>query len=39
MREGELTGALTPEDYTEEKLLKLAMVNTVPHAKATATSN
>ncbi|MGV2103798.1 sugar ABC transporter ATP-binding protein [Rhizobium sp. 21-4511-3d] len=39
MREGELTGALTPEDYTEEKLLKLAMVNAVPHAKATATSN
>jgi ribose transport system ATP-binding protein len=39
MREGELTGSLAPEDYTEEKLLKLAMVNTAPHAKATATSN
>jgi ribose transport system ATP-binding protein len=39
MREGELTGSLAPEDYTEEKLLKLAMVNTAPQAKATATSN
>ncbi|NRP74628.1 Galactose/methyl galactoside import ATP-binding protein MglA [Ensifer psoraleae] len=29
MREGEITGELGPEDYTEENLLKLAMVNTV----------
>jgi ribose transport system ATP-binding protein len=28
MREGELTGSLQPEDYTEEKLLKLAMAST-----------
>ncbi|MDX3927762.1 MAG: sugar ABC transporter ATP-binding protein [Shinella sp.] len=34
MREGELTGTLTPEDYTEEKLLKLAMVS--PAAPAAA---
>lgn len=27
MREGEITGELGPEDYTEEKLLKLAMVS------------
>ncbi len=27
MREGEITGVLGPEDYTEEKLLKLAMVS------------
>jgi len=39
MREGELTGALDPQDYTEEKLLKLAMVNTVSQAEAIATSN
>ncbi|MBB4440100.1 MULTISPECIES: sugar ABC transporter ATP-binding protein [Rhizobium] len=39
MREGELTGSLHPEDYTEEKLLKLAMVNTVSQAEAIATSN
>ncbi|MBY5391950.1 sugar ABC transporter ATP-binding protein [Rhizobium leguminosarum] len=39
MREGELTGSLNPEDYTEEKLLKLAMVNTVSQAEAIATSN
>ncbi len=39
MREGELTGSLDPQDYTEEKLLKLAMVNTVSQAEAIATSN
>lgn len=39
MREGELTGSLDPENYTEEKLLKLAMVNTVTQAEAIATSN
>ncbi|MBB3977604.1 ribose transport system ATP-binding protein [Rhizobium azooxidifex] len=27
MREGQLTGSLEPADYTEEKLLRLAMVN------------
>ncbi|WP_411034034.1 sugar ABC transporter ATP-binding protein [Shinella sp. BYT-45] len=27
MREGRITGALGPQDYTEEKLLKLAMVS------------
>ncbi len=39
MREGELTGSLDPGDYTEENLLKLAMVNTVPQAEAIATRN
>lgn len=34
MREGELTGSLAPEDYTEEKLLKLAMVNAAAQADA-----
>ena len=28
MREGHLTGSLEPQDYSEEKLLKLAMVST-----------
>lgn len=37
MREGELTGLLEPADYTEEKLLKLAMVNTIGQAEAIAT--
>jgi len=37
MREGELTGSLEPGDYTEEKLLKLAMVNTMSQAEAIAT--
>ena len=27
MREGEITGVLAPDDFTEEKLLKLAMAN------------
>jgi ribose transport system ATP-binding protein len=30
MREGTLTGTLRPDDYTEEKLLKLAMVSADP---------
>lgn len=30
MRQGELTGTLDPADYSEEKLLKLAMVATTP---------
>jgi ribose transport system ATP-binding protein len=34
MREGELTGALEPADYTEEKLLKLAMVQADPLTEA-----
>ncbi|MEA3533897.1 sugar ABC transporter ATP-binding protein [Rhizobium sp. CC-YZS058] len=36
MREGELTGALEPADYTEEKLLKLAMVQADPLTEAAA---
>lgn len=28
MREGAVTGSLQPEEYSEENLLKLAMVNT-----------
>ena len=34
MREGELTGALQPEDYTEEKLLKLAMASSARSPEA-----
>ena len=37
MREGQLTGSLEPEDYTEEKLLKLAMV--APKAQPQTVSN
>ncbi|MBD8556112.1 sugar ABC transporter ATP-binding protein [Rhizobium sp. CFBP 8762] len=37
MREGELAGELQPDDYTEEKLLKLAMASTArPPVAATA---
>ncbi len=36
MREGELTGALEPSDYSEEKLLKLAMVQADPLTEAAA---
>jgi ribose transport system ATP-binding protein len=32
MREGEITGSLQPEEYGEEKLLKLAMVSTASQA-------
>jgi ribose transport system ATP-binding protein len=34
MREGEITGLLEPADYTEEKLLKLAMRSAVSPATA-----
>ncbi|HCL67845.1 MAG TPA: lantibiotic ABC transporter permease [Rhizobium sp.] len=36
MREGEVTGSLGPADYTEEKLLKLAMVQADPLTEAAA---
>ncbi|PLK68829.1 lantibiotic ABC transporter permease [Rhizobium sp. TH135] len=38
MREGEVTGSLWPADYTEEKLLKLAMVQADPLTEAAATN-
>jgi hypothetical protein len=34
MAEGELRGTLTPKDYTEEKLLALAMTRPVATAEA-----
>lgn len=38
MREGEITGTLGPEDYTEEKLLKLAMASAAGGAERASTN-
>jgi len=38
MREGQITGTLAPEDYTEEKLLKLAMASAAGIAEAASTN-
>ncbi|WP_445344458.1 sugar ABC transporter ATP-binding protein [Aliirhizobium terrae] len=37
MREGQLTGSLQPDDYTEENLLRLAMVNSVTRPETAPT--
>jgi ribose transport system ATP-binding protein len=37
MREGQLTGSLQPAEYSEENLLRLAMVNSVTRAETAAT--
>ncbi|MGV3553318.1 sugar ABC transporter ATP-binding protein [Rhizobium sp.] len=38
MREGQITGTLNPEDYTEEKLLKLAMASAAGSAAPASTN-